>query len=148
LFAVLPALQQGRPPWLHPTEAQAWLGHAWPALEAVLEDFGTPEGLHWAACWRALAPEVQILAQQAGAAAGQAVLVQRAAFLPSPLAGISGELRHIAVCAAVPGVGGVVVPMGLDIRPLHPLADVADIGPFFTGAAGGAGGGVLSRHGA
>jgi hypothetical protein len=136
LFAVLPFLQRGAAPWQHPTEARVWRHTVWPMLVQAFIGVAPqlPVAIYtaWQEAWACLVPQLEDLAACAATTRIEACIVQQAQALPADLKQHPLTLQHGAVCAAVPGIGGVVVPPLLACALLHSLPDIADIGPFFA----------------
>ena len=131
VFMVLPTLQQGQAPWRHPVHAVQWQRSAWPALQNAMKNLEGEAAQIWRENWQVLHPLVPDLANSAAAQALPWLMRARQQHLPQPFWGLEMDAQHLMLCAAMPGVGGVVVAEAVDTRPMLGVADCPDIGGFF-----------------
>lgn len=135
VFAVLPYLQQSSTPWYHPLDAAVWRQHIWPQMDAMFTMQNDAHYAAWHRAWHALLPYLNTIAAIAAHRAIESVMENQAQVLSAEFASHPLMHQHIALCASVPGVGGVVVPETLNTKALCALPDMPDIWPFFTNSA-------------
>jgi hypothetical protein len=135
VFSVLQPLQHGQAPWPHPCMVKPWQNLAWPALTQAFHTYGTtPAGAAWVAAWQRVYPLMTTLAHAASRTTVEALMHQRLGHALPVTAGLDVTHSHIHLLGSVPGIGGVVVPIGCDVQALLSVPDIADVGGFFSAA--------------